>query len=385
MTIKNELLPKERVRLAVEHTQPDRPPIRVYLTPEINAKLTEHFQGRNLSEALGVDFRGVGPRGLKPVKKPKPGSGVDSYDIWGAGYRNVRYATGAYPEAVYLPFQNMTTMDEVEAHPWPSADDFDYSAIPEQCKAIADYAICAGGSGIPDIVNGVSRGRGMEQVVVDIEIEDEVGVAIIDRRVDMYYEYCRRTLEAGDGKIDILCIGEDCGTQNGPLFSPETFNRFFRPRLKKFIDLAHEFGAYAMLHSCGSNRDLMPTFVEIGLDIEDAMQPEPVGMDPEEIKAEFGSELTFCGLISTQETLPYGSVEECRAEAIHRIEVIGRNGGYIFSPAHCLQPDTPLENILAIYEVVNGAEWSGKETGGQKGQSSSAPQYERAWEKSIAH
>ena len=385
MTRKSELLPKERVRLAVEHTQPDRPPIRVYMTPEISRKLSEHFGGRNLNEVLGVDFRGVGPRGLKPAKNPKPSSGIDHYDMWGAGFRNVRYATGAYPEAVYLPFRDMKTMDEVEAHPWPSPDDFDYSAIPAQCDAVADYAVCAGGAGIPDIVNGVSRGRGMERVVMDIEMEDEVGIAVIDHRVNFYYEYCRSMLEAGDGKIDILCLGEDCGTQNGPLFSPETFNRFFRPRLKRFIDLAHEFGAYAMLHSCGSNRALMPTFVEIGLDIEDAMQPEAVGMDPEEIKNKFGSELTFCGLISTQETLPYGSVEDCRAEALHRIEVVGRDGGYFFSPAHNIQPDTPLENVLAIYEVVNGFGLSGSIASSPKEQAAFRPQYERAWEKSSAH
>ncbi len=385
MTRKNVLLPKERVRLAVQHIEPDRPPIQVYLTPEIARKLSEHFKGRNLYEVLGVDFRGVGPRGLKPVKKPEPGANVDFYDIWGTGYKNAAYSMGTYPEAMYLPFQDMKTMDEVEAHPWPSPDDFDYSVIPEQCDALMDYAICAGGAGIPDIVNGVSRGRGMEQVVMDIELEDEVGIAVIDHRVDFYYEYCRRMLEAADGNIEILCLGEDCGTQNGSLFSPESFNRFFRPRIQKFIELAHEFNAYAMMHSCGSNRAVMPTFIEMGLDIEDAMQPEPVGMDPEEIKDEFGSKLTFCGLISTQQTLPYGSVEDCRAEALHRIKVIGRDGGYIFSPAHCIQPDTPLENILAIYEVVNDVERLGKEVEHREGKSPSRPQYERAWEKSIAH
>jgi uroporphyrinogen decarboxylase len=129
----------------------------------------------------------------------------------------------------------------------------------------------------------------------------------------------------------------------------------------------------------------MPTFIEMGLDIEDSMQPEPVGMDPEEIKQEFGSKLTFCGLISTQETLPYGTVEDCRAEASHRIEVIGRGGGYIFAPAHCIQPDTPLENILAIYEVVNGDEWLGEGAGYSESKSPFYPQYERAWEKSTAH
>ena len=379
MTKKSELLPKERVRLAVEHIQPDRPPIRVYLTPEIRRELSEHFGGRNLNEVLGVDFRGVGPRGLKSAKKPKPGSDIDSYDMWGVGFRSVRYDTGAYSEAVYLPFQEMKTMDQVEAHPWPSPDDFDYSAISAQCDALTDYAICA--SGGPDIVDGIGRGRGMEQVIMDIEMEDEVGIAIIDHRVNFYYEYSRRVLEAGDGKIDIMCLCEDCGIQNGPMFSQETFNRFFRPRLKKLIDIAHEFGAYTMLHSCGSNRALMPTFIEMGLDIEDSMQPEAEGMDPEEIKNEFGSELTFCGLISTQETLPYGSVEDCRAEALHRIEVVGRDGGYFFCPAHNIQPDTPLENVLAIYEVVNGFELSDSGTSSSKRQTTFRPQYERAWKK----
>jgi uroporphyrinogen decarboxylase len=383
MANKNELLPKERVKLAVQHIETDRPPIRVYLTPEIARKLVEHFKYGNLHEVLGVDFRGVGPKSLKPNKKPESGSDIDNYDIWGIGYKNVAYSTGTYTEALYLPFRDIKTMDEVEAYPWPSPDYFDYSVIPDQWETLKDYAICAGGAGIPDIVNGVSRGRGMEQVLFDIETDDEVGAAIIDHRVDFYYEYCRRMLEAADGKIDILCLGEDCGTQNGPLFSPETFNRFFRPRLEKFIHLAHEFGAFAMLHSCGSNRALMPTFIEMGLDIEDAMQPEAAGMDPEEIKSEFGSELTFCGLISTQETLPFGTIEDCRAEAIHRVKVMGKDGGYIFAPAHCIQPDTPLENVLAIYEVANGVAELGE--GSISDKPSIHLQYERAWEKSIAH
>ena len=384
MARKSELLPKERVRLAVEHTQPDRAPIQVHLTPEISQKLREYFKGRNLAEMLGVDFRSVGPRALKPGKKPKPGSNIEHYDIWGTGYQSVAHESGKYSEAMELPFAEMKTMDEVKAHPWPSSDDFDYSIIPAQCEVIADYAVCAGGAGIPDIVNGVSRGRGMQQVLIDIETDDEVGIAIIDHRVDFYYEYCRRMLEAAEGKIDILCLGEDCGTQRGPFFSQKTFNRFFRPRLKKFIDLAHEFGAYAMLHSCGSNRALMPTFIEIGLDIEDAVQPEPEGMDPEEVKRDFGDKLTFCGMISTQQTLPFGTVEDCRAEAIHRLEVIGRDGGYIFAPAHCMQPDTPLENILTIYEVANGVEKLGEKAGSQEGKDSDS-ESDRSWEQSTAH
>ncbi|HEO72275.1 MAG TPA: hypothetical protein ENN80_13525, partial [Candidatus Hydrogenedentes bacterium] len=85
-----------------------------------------------------------------------------------------------------------------------------------------------------------------------------------------------------------------------------------------------------------------------------AMQPEPPGMDPEEIKAEFGDRLAFCGLISTQKTLPFGTEQQCREEARHRLRVMTTNGGYIFSPAHCIQSDTPLDNVLAIYEEALG-------------------------------
>jgi uroporphyrinogen decarboxylase len=113
-----------------------------------------------------------------------------------------------------------------------------------------------------------------------------------------------------------------------------------------------------MLHSRGSTRMLQPRLIEMGLDVLDAVQPEPEGMDPEELKREFGCRLTFCGMISTQHTLPHGTPEQCRAEARHRLDVIGRGGGYIFAPAHAIQPDTPLENILAIYEEATGKRFS---------------------------
>jgi uroporphyrinogen decarboxylase len=343
---------KERVRAAVNHQQPDRVPIQVYLTPEIAKRLMDHFNKEDLLTVLGVDFRHVAPRYVGPERSiPSACSHVDE---WGTGYKMIRFETGEYPEATYLPFAEMTTLEQVEAHPWPTLDDYDFSGIERQCDQLREFAVCCGGAGTPDIVNGVSRGRGMERVIIDIATEDPVGVAIIDKRCDVLHERCHRTLEAANGKIDILCLGEDCGNQAGPMFPPEIFNAFFRPRLKRFYDLAHEFGAKAMMHSCGNTRKLMPTFIGMGLDILDAMQPEPPGMVPEEIKAQFGDRLTFCGLISTQKTLPFGTESECRAEARHRIEVVGKGGGYIFSPAHCIQPDTPLANVLAIYEEALG-------------------------------
>ncbi|MCX7803718.1 MAG: uroporphyrinogen decarboxylase family protein [Planctomycetota bacterium] len=352
--MKASMTSKERVLCSLAWKEPDRVPIQIYLTPEMKEKLEVRLGTKDILRALGVDFRTVAPKYMGKIKEPRDGL---HFDMWGTGYRRISNAAqGTYDEAVELPLARLKTLDDVEKYPWPGPDDFDYSTIPDQCRKLeaGGYAICLGGAGFPDIVNGVSRGRGMEQVLTDIMTGDEVGMAIIDRRVDICYGILRRGLEAARGKVDILCLGEDCGTQNGRLFSPRKFDDVFRPRLKRFYDLAHEFGAKAMMHSCGDTHEVMPAFVEMGLDILDAMQPEPPGMNPEKIRAAWKGKLAFCGLISTQKTLPFGTEEECRAEARHRLDVIARGGGYIFSPAHCIQPDTPVENVLAVYEEALG-------------------------------
>ena len=343
---------KDRVLCSLAWQEPDRVPIQIYLTPEMRETLQAHFKGRDILACLGVDFRTARPEFKGRLREPNDGI---SYDIWGAGYRRVEHGqAGTYDEAVVLPLADLATMDDVQRYAWPSPDDFDYAGIPEQCERFRDEAVCVGGASYPDILNGVSRGRGMERVMMDIALRDEVGLAIIDRRVDFSYEVLRRCLEAAGGRADILCLGEDCGNQNGRMFSPKDFDEIFRPRLKRFYDLAHEFGAKAMMHSCGDTHEIMPTFIAMGLDVLDAMQPEPAGMDPERIRAACRGELAFCGLVSTQRTLPFGTVEACRAEARHRLDVIAPGGGYIFAPAHCIQPDTPLENVLAVFEEALG-------------------------------
>ena len=346
--------PRDRVLTACRHEQPDRTPRQVYLTPEISQALQKHFAERDVAEALGIDFRSVHAPYLRE-RRPGPGlpGKADHYDEWGVGYTRKAYEGGFYPEATELPLAALHTLDDVENYPWPNPDDYDYTVLPQLAGKCADYAVCFGGAGIPDILNGVSRGRGMEQVMVDIATGDPVGTAIIDRRVDHYYEVCKRALETAGEHIDILCLGEDCGNQNGRMFSPACFEDFFRPRLQRFIDLAHEHGCLAMLHSCGDTHEIMPTFIEMGLDILDAMHPEPAGMNPAEIKRLYGDKLTFCGLISTQSTLPHGTVKDVRREVRERIRVMGAGGGYILSPAHCIQPDTPLENVLALYDEAD--------------------------------
>ncbi len=358
----SRMTPRERLTCAVQHRQPDRPPIQVYLCPEIRQALEEHLRQRfgsaDVLAALECDFRYfcnpyhtttyTGPRPIRPA-------GCDSVDLWGTGYRQVRNAYGSHTEAIHFPLAEIETMDAVARYPWPKAELFDFTGTAEACRRAHPYVRVIGSSGVFDIVNGVgSRGRGMERVLCDISTHDEVGIAIIDRVVDYYYEYCRLAFAAAPGEIDMLHIGEDCGTQRGPLFSPQVFREFFMPRIQRFVNLAHANGAVCMLHSCGAARELYPLFIEMGVDIHDSAQPEPDGMEPAALKRDFGQSMSWCGMISTQRTLPQGTVEECREEAARMLRVMGAGGGYIFASGHNIQADVPLQNILAIYEVATG-------------------------------
>jgi len=340
---------RERVLRAIAHEETDRVPIDLYARTEVWEKLVEHLGTQDVLTALGVDFRWVGPRYIGP-ERPVP-EGCDYVDEWGIGYRVVTDGRFSNDENVHLPWKDIETLEEVEAYPWPEPDQYDYSDIETQCDAIAGqgFAVGAGGWGTPDINNGTSFGRGMEQVMVDITVEDPVGVALIDKRLEVLYERFRRVLEAGKGKIDVFLLGEDCGSMTGPLYSPETYEEFFRPRMQRFYDLGHEFGCKLLQHSCGSWRELIPMFIDMGLDAIQG-QPEPEGMDPAGLKRDFGDRITFVGFMSVQKTFPFSTEAECRQATRDLIDMMSQGGGYIFTPANALQPDTPVENIVAAYE-----------------------------------
>ncbi|MGQ9525797.1 MAG: uroporphyrinogen decarboxylase family protein [Armatimonadota bacterium] len=340
------MTPKERVLAALNHVQPDRVPLDYLGTPEINALLLKHFRTQDMEvvlQGLGVDLRTVAPAYVGPPLPP-------GQDMWGVERRPVRNQAGTYDEPCNFPFRDMTTVEDVERYPWPSPDWFDFSVIPEQCRRYDEYAIVFGSMGVMDLINGIAFGRGVEQTILDIADENPVYLALAHKRFSFYLEYSRRGLEAGRGMIDVFFVGDDYGTQRGLLMSPAKWRKLFAPYLKQLIDLGHAYDCKAMLHSCGSTRALMDDFVAMGLDVYETVQPEADGMNPEELKDLYGGKLAFHGTISTQRTLPFGSPDDVRAEVRRRVEVVGRGGGLILAPAHNIQPDTPVENVLAMYD-----------------------------------
>jgi uroporphyrinogen decarboxylase len=142
------------------------------------------------------------------------------------------------------------------------------------------------------------------------------------------------------------------------MISPKLFNALVQPRFARLWDTAKSLSqaknpaAKLMLHSCGNVRPFIPTWIEMGLDILDPIQPRARGMEPDGLKRDFGGQLTFHGGLDLQHTLPFGSPAEVQAEVKRYIQALGPGGGYIVAPAHNVQSDVPPANLVAARDAV---------------------------------
>jgi len=344
---------RERVLTALGHEEGDRCPCDYLGTPEVDELLKEHFATDDMDvvlERLGTDIRIVEPAYVGPELATWDDGRFMNY--WGQIRKPIKNEAGTYNESVEFPYAAFESVGDVEKFRWPKVEWFDFSQMVEQCEKYEDYAIVYGSPGNMDLINGTAYGRGVERVIFDIATDDPIGLACREKRFECCYQMSEKALAAANGRIDILWIGDDYGTQNGLLISPETWRRLFFPRLKQMCDLGRKYGAKVMLHCCGSTRKIWDGLIEAGVDIYDTIQPEAAGMNPAELKDEFGERICFHGTISTQRTLPFCSADEVCREVRGRIETVGKGGGFIVAPAHNIQPDTPIENILAVYEEV---------------------------------
>ncbi len=348
-----QMTSKERVLAAFAHEQPDRTPCDYFGTPEINEALFKHFAVSSLDEirqCLQTDISFVEPPYIGP-ELPAFNDG-STMDIWGIQRRPMPNEYGEYAEPVNFPYAEWTTVEQAEAFNWPSPDWFDYSTIGKMCERYPNMAIAAGQFGVQDYINGTAFGRGVEKVLLDIALEDAVFLYIIEKRHRFYLEYIERILKAANGRIDIILCGDDFGTQRAPLISPQTFDKMFASKKKEFFDMVHSYDAKITHHSCGSTHKLIPHFIKIGMDSLQTIQPQAKSMNPYELKKEFGDSIVFHGAVDVQGWLQKATVDEIRDEVHHLMDEVGKDGGYILAPCHNIQPDTPIQNVLAIYDAV---------------------------------
>ena len=348
---KETMSPRERWEAVLTRQTPDRIPTDYWSTPEAHDKLKKHlgvdddelYERLHIDRLVGVDARYVGP-------KPPEGE-----DIFGLKHRNVVYDTGTYCECIYNPLAKYTSVEEIEAnYTWPDPDWWDYSLLPEDIKGLEHHPIRAGGS---EPFLTYCNLRGLEQAFMDLVENPEIVHYCLDHLFHLSYEDTRRTYEAIPGKVLATYVAEDLGSQESLLFSPKQIHEFLLPRMKKMMDLVHSAGAYVFHHSDGAVRPIIPDMIETGIDVLNPVQWRCTGMEREGLKRDFGDRIIFHGAVDNQETLAFGNAEDVVQEVKDNIRILGEGGGYILAPCHNIQPVSPPENIVAMYETAHEEGW----------------------------
>ena len=300
---------------------------------------------------LGDDFRYVAPRyaGGGPAVEMD----MSLKGLWGEEYVRREAGGGSIYAVSKMPYADIGDLGELAQLKRPRTDWFDFSLLEKQSKALKDYAVVCGDPGHMDFINGVARCRGVEAVLIDIADDGAVYRELVAQRAEFFQEFYHRSLEAAQGGIDIVHIGEDVATQQGLLLSPEKFVRLFGGVYKSFIDMVHAHHARVMFHACGSVVEMIPVFIQLGVDILDVVQVNARGMALPKLNQEFGADICFCGTMCTQKLLVSGTPSDVESEVAERVKMF-EGGGLILAPTHSIAPGTPLANIVAMYNSATG-------------------------------
>ena len=198
-------------------------------------------------------------------------------------------------------------------------------------------------------------GMSPTEFMIMMALEPEYMNDVFAISIDCGIQNMKLYLEAVGDNMDIIQMsGVDYGTQRGEMISPDTYRQLFLPHHKRANDFVHKnSSAKTFIHCCGSIRNLIPHFIDAGFDILNPVQVSADKMEAEKLKADFGGKIVFWGGgITTQQTLPFGTVEEIRAEVKRNIEAFAPGGGYVFAAEHCIQSGIPVENVFAAADAA---------------------------------
>ena len=348
------MTPRQRWLALLEGKTPDRIATDYMGTDEVTERLIADLECEvqwALWRKLHVDrLKTIEPR----WKLPHHPDDAEA-DMWGIRYRNISYGAGAYLEPEHHPLAGVSSVDEVHAHRWPCCDDFDYSVITktldEADQGGGSYYPIHAGYYEPFLYYGYMRG--LEQSFEDLALNHEIADAILGHLFDFHYEHLRRIFEAGKGRIDVFKLAEDLGAQTGPLMSLAMYRRFLLPNQIKMADLARSHGVHVFYHTDGAARVFLPDLIDrVGIEILNPIQWRCSGMQREGLVKDFAASFIFHGSIDNQQTLPFGSVDDVVEEVRQSVEIY-RDARWICGPCHRIQPVSPTENVVAMYETIH--------------------------------
>jgi uroporphyrinogen decarboxylase len=370
------MTPRERVRAALNHQEPDHIPVCVggsgnKVTESRMDLLRQHFgiEGEvdpvlvgpqlmrldnRVLDALGTDVRFVymrPPTGFRT--REAPGGGW--YYDWGLIYKE-------HPESRMYEYTNHPLAEAViadlDSFDWPDPHDpARWEGLREEARRLyeeTDYALVAYRPKYNGLFELCQVLRGTQKMLMDLILNPDFAEALFWKVGEVLKGFYLAQLDAVGDYVEWVEVGDDLGAQGGPLISPDTYRALLKPVHADLIRTikSHPSGVRVMYHSCGSIRRFLADFVEIGVDILNPIQTAARGMNPAEIKAEVGDRLCFLGGVDAQHTLRIGTPGEVSAEVRQRIQEMGHGGGYILAPSHNMGDDAPLENILAFFDAA---------------------------------
>lgn len=308
--------------------------------------LTYRISANEIRTKMGSDVVVVGgtvPQGFSPE--------VVSGDITMNEFGMQMKPTPLYVEVVKCPLENISFASEIEKYKFPDAyapGRFD-KAKRDIDKFGKDFFIV--GDVEITLFELAWHLTGLEKYMIGMMC-DEPWLELLNDRVEEWSTGLALQL-VGAG-VDAIWLGEDLGSQDSTLISPEDWRVRLKPRHKRLIEKLHQKNPeiIIIMHSDGAVAPLIDDFIEIGVDVYNPVQPGVYGSDPQELKDKYGSRISFFGGIDQQQLLPSGDIKAIRGEIKKRIGILGKDNGYLLAPAHILQADVTPETIEAMIKAA---------------------------------
>jgi uroporphyrinogen decarboxylase len=266
---------------------------------------------------------------------------------WGMKFIN----RGLYNEFIEYTLSHAETVEDIEQYSFP--DPFAPGRFDEAQKAVdqygKDYGIIADLEIL--IFETAWYLTGMEKFFMDMMLEPPYLNALLDKIMHINTEPGKELIRLG---ADFIWCSDDFGSQNSLIMDIDIWRCHFKPRMQQMFKVFRDVNPKIKIawHSCGAVRDLIPEFIELGIDFLNPLQPLAAGMNPQELEEKFGVSISFFGGICVQDLMPNGTPQEIEKEVRLKVKIHCNKGGYIIAPAHNIQDDTPVKNIFALFKAV---------------------------------
>jgi len=339
---------KERVMKALARRGPDRVPVFMWFHPSTARRLGKLLEipAGAVAEAFGDDVRQTWVNNNYAMEGVVHEHQNESHtDDWGITWTR----QGEFNQITRFPLA-AETPEDVLKYVFPEESIESLLALMRPVAARADDFFI-GCDVSPCVFEMYWRLRGMEQTMVDLVANTDVAETMLGRCADfavrLSEEACARF------PLDWLWTGDDVAGQHGMLMSPELWRAMIKPHLKRVVRVGIRHGLPVAYHSCGAVRDIIPDLIDIGIDVLNPVQCNCPGMTPSDLKREFGEDLAFMGGVDTQRLLPAAQADEVYAATASLIETMSDgDGGYILAASHTVPPETPDDNIFAMYRAA---------------------------------